>query len=342
MGGDRHMRLYTTTAIAVAATLTAASPASAVITTFAAFSPAGGGGNVRFLNANGNSNAVFSTTATNNSTTLGARRVSFNFMNTAASAIGTVNANWTLNGAVTNTNASIFGNLIIQPNIVGSFSFISTSAITLGSTTYATGSNLLSGTFTNATIAGARNGTSAGFSGSTPSSSIVYTSDFLNLAPGSSYDFGMSLDQISPTLNALPTSSTPTRALRSFRAVAGGQFSSDPAPLAAIPEPATWLQLLADFGIIGVVARRRKRKVLLPASAACSRQPQHSDLKSYPVERLGTSLRALWCDLKARRSPSDKLREVGALAPLNPIKARAPHPAGGTGAPPSAFGPAGG
>jgi hypothetical protein len=259
------MRFYTTTTIALAATLAAASPASAVITTFASFSPAAGGGNVRFLNTGSNSNAVFFTTATSSSTVAGTRAVNFNFLNTAASAIGTVNANWTLNGVVNNTNASTLGGFIIQPNIGGSFSFISTSAITLGSTTYATGSNLLSGTFTNAAIAGTRTGTSAGFSGSTPLSSIAYTSDFLTFAPGSNYDFAMALVQINPSLNALPINGTPTRALRSFRAVAGGQFSSDPAPFAAIPEPATWLQLLAGFGIIGFAARLRRAKVAVPA-----------------------------------------------------------------------------
>ena len=53
-------------------------------------------------------------------------------------------------------------------------------------------------------------------------------------------------------------------ALRSFRAVAGGSFSSDPAPLAAaavVPEPSTWAMLLTGFFMVGLSVRRRAAKV---------------------------------------------------------------------------------
>jgi hypothetical protein len=251
------MRILTTAAIALAATLAAAGPASAVVTTFASFGPGAGGANVYFLNAGSNGNALFFTTATNTSTTQGARTVSFTFLQNAFNAIGPVNAKWTLSGAVTNSVAIINGANITQSNIAGSFSYISTSAITLGSTTYAAGSNLLSGTFTNSSIQGVRNATAGGFTGSTPASSITYSSDFLTFIPGSAYDFSISLSQIAPALNALPTSGTPTRALRTFRAVAGGQFSADPAPIPNVPEPAIWLQLITGFGLVGLAARRR-------------------------------------------------------------------------------------
>ncbi|MFM9827641.1 MAG: PEPxxWA-CTERM sorting domain-containing protein [Sphingomonas sp.] len=246
------MRILGTVAIALAASFAAATPASAVITTFANFSAGPGGANVQFLNAASNRNAVFFTTATNSSTTLGARRVTFNFVPSEFNAIGPVSALWSLSGAVTNTAAVIRGTNIFQSNIAGSFSFISTSAITFGSTTYAAGSNLLSGTFTNATIAGQRNGSFGGFSGFTPVSSITYTSDFLTFVPGSDYDFALALGEITPALNA-----TPSSALSTFRAVASGQFSSDPAPIAAIPEPATWAMMIVGFGLVGGALRRR-------------------------------------------------------------------------------------
>lgn len=254
------MRLLTT-AIALAATLATAAPAAAIVTTFASFGPGPGGANVYWLNALSNGNAVFFTTAANNTTTPAARAVRFTFQQNAFNSVGEVTANWTLGGTVTNTIATINGANIVQRNIAGSFSFISTSAITLGSTTYSQGSNLLSGTFTNSTIAGFRNGTSAGFTGTTPASSITYTSDFLTFQPGSNYDFAISLTQITPTLNALPTNGTPTRALRTFRAVATGQFSSDPAPIPNVPEPAVWLQLIAGFGLVGAAARRRTKAI---------------------------------------------------------------------------------
>ncbi len=246
-------------AVAIAAVI--ATPAAAVVTTFASFGPGPGGANVRFVNAGSNRNAVFYTKATSSGTTAAARHVSFTFLQSAFSNIGAVTASWTLNGTVINTAATVNGATITQSNVAGSFSFISTSAITVGATTWAAGSNLLSGTFTNSTISGNRNGTAAGFNGSTPTSSISYTSDFLTFVPGSNYDFAMSLSQIAPALNALPTNATPTRALRTFRAVASGQFSSDPAPIPNVPEPAIWLQLITGFGLVGMAARRRKAAI---------------------------------------------------------------------------------
>ncbi len=250
------MRLLSLIALAAAVS---AAPAAAVVTTFASFGPGAGGANVYFLNAG--TSASFYTTANNTATTSGSRAVTFTFLQNAFNSLGPVNAAWTLAGTVTSTVATINGTNITQSNVAGSFSFISTSAIMLGTQSFAAGSNLLSGTFTNSTIAGARSGTAAGFSGSTPSSMINYTSDFLTFVPGSNFDFSISLTQIAPTLNALPTAGTPTRALRTFRAVAGGQFSSDPAPIPNVPEPAIWLQLITGFGLVGLAARRRKVEV---------------------------------------------------------------------------------
>lgn len=249
---------------AFAATLTAI-PAAAVVTTFANFSAGVGGANVRWVNAGSNTNAVFYTTASNTGTAPAGRSVSFTFLQNAFNTIGAVNAIWTLSGTVTNTSATINGANIVQNNVAGAFSFISTSAITLGSTTYSPGSNLLSGTFTNATVSGARGGTSAGFNGSTPTSLITYSSDFLTFVPGSNFDFAMSLSQINPTLNALPTAGTPTRALRTFRAVATGQFSSDPAPIANVPEPQVWAMFVVGFGLIGIQVRRRGNRSIVAA-----------------------------------------------------------------------------
>lgn len=236
-----------------------AAPAAAVVTTFASFSPLAGGANVRFVNAASNRNAVFYTTATANGNTAGTRNVNFSFLQPSiAPFVTNVTARFTLNGTVTNTVATVSGSTITQHNVTGSFSFLTSAPITIGGTTYAAGANLLSGTFTQAQISGTRNGTSAGFSASTPASTITYTSDFLTFVPNSNYDFAISLTSITPALNALPTNAAPTRALRTFRAVAGGTFSADPAPIPNVPEPAVWAQLIAGFAMIGLAARRRK------------------------------------------------------------------------------------
>lgn len=256
-----------------ASTIVAVAPAHAVVETFAAFNASGSGTNVRWVvssNNNGGNfskNATFYSTAAANSTVAGSRNVNFSLLQAAIAPFATnLTAVFTLGGTVTNTIATLNGTNIIQSNVNGSFSFISTNAITIGATTFAAGSNLLSGTFTNTTISGARNGTSAGWSGSTPSSAITYTSDFLTFTPGSNYDLGWNLTSINPLINATPTAGTPTTALRSFRAVIGGSFSSDPAPLTpAIPEPASWMLMIAGFGMVGVSARRRSRRASVAA-----------------------------------------------------------------------------
>ncbi len=253
------MRIAILASVVVAA-LVAASPATAVVSTFASFSPINAVANFRLLNAGSNKNAVFYTTATGTSTTAGSRNVYFSFLQPGISAyVNNVTAKYTMAGTITNTAATMLAPYIVQDNLTGSFSFLTTAPITIGSTVFATGSNLLSGTFNKAYIAGGRNGTSGGLFASTPTSTVVYTSDFLTFISGSNFDLALSLTSISPALDALPSPGTPTRALRSFRAISKGQFSSDPAPLIpTIPEPAVWLQLIAGFSLVGFAARRRK------------------------------------------------------------------------------------
>lgn len=250
-----------------------AAPASAVVTTFASFSPSGNGANFRWVissnNAAGNfsRNATFYSTATATANAPGSRVVNFSFLQPSiASYVTNVAATFTMNGTVTNTIATVSGTTLTQTNVAGSFSFISRAPITIGNTTFATGSNLLSGTFTSAQISGDRNGSSAGFSASTPAATIIYTSDFLSFVGGSNFDFANSLTSIAPLFNATASNNgvinAPNKALRTFRALVGGQFSSDPAPITpTIPEPAVWAQLIAGFAMVGLAARRRKASV---------------------------------------------------------------------------------
>jgi hypothetical protein len=252
------MRFLTVAGVAIAAAL-ASAPAAAVVTTFASFSPIGNGANIRFVNTGNTTSAALFSTSTAIATTAGARSVNFSFLQASLSPFVTnVTASFNLGATVTNTAATVAGGTITQSAIAGSFSFLSTKAITIGTKTFAIGSNLLSGTFTNNAISGTRNGSAAGFTGSTPSSTIVYTSDFLNFVPGSAYDMSLSLSSVLPGLNALPIALDPTRALRTFRAVTGGTFSSDPAPIPIVPEPAVWAQLIAGFALVGFASRRRR------------------------------------------------------------------------------------
>ncbi len=174
-----------------------------------------------------------------------------------------INAKFTYNATITRGTPAVtaFGSLV-QQGISGSFSFLTLSAITVGGPnfiphTYAAGSNLLSGTFTKSTLFGS--GSSASTNSSTASgSTVVFTSDFLDFSNTVDRDRGLTLTSIVPSLSA---HAGINKALNSFRAVAGGQFASDPAPLinglAVVPEPAMWGMMVVGFGLIGISVRRR-------------------------------------------------------------------------------------
>ena len=236
----------------------AAAPAHAALTTFANFTGLNSNSGIRFQNSaannvDGTSGSLYTIDAM--SMTPGSRLVSFSFLQPAiAASVSNVTASFTLL-ANTASPAQSFGGFTLQSNLVGGFSFRSTSAITVGSSVYAAGSNLLSGTFNDVSIAGQTNASSAAYNGSTTGgSTILFTSDFVTFAPQSDYDFSISLTSLSPLLFA-----SPGRALRSFQAYSTGSFSSEPAPsVNAIPEPSVWGMLIVGFGLVGVQSRRRR------------------------------------------------------------------------------------
>ena len=240
--------------------LGATMPAQAAITTFANFTGIDQSSGVRFKNngtnaSNGTGGSLY-TIASQTATTPGTRQVKFSFLIPALqAAVSNVTANFTLL-ANTVTPASTFNGFKIQPNLSGGFSFLSASALTVGSTTYAAGSNLLSGTFNDVTISGQTNATSAGFGGSTGGgATILFTSDFVSFAPGSEFDLSVSLTSLTPVLT-----STAGKALRTFRAYSTGSFSAEPAPMAnGVPEPSVWGLMIVGFGLVGIKARSRYR-----------------------------------------------------------------------------------
>ena len=192
----------------------------------------------------------------------GSRLVSFSFLPPALSAVTNVLASFTMLSNTTSP-AQTVGGFTLQPGLAGSFSFVSTSAITVGSTTYAAGSNLLSGTFTDVSIAGQTNASAAAYNGSTGGgSTILFTSDFVSFLPGTDYDMSISLTSLAPLLFSNPGS-----ALRSFQAYSTGSFSSDPEPIitGGVPEPSAWAMLIAGFGLVGFQARRRRNAAVVAA-----------------------------------------------------------------------------
>ena len=249
-------------AITVGAIVAAAAPAQAAVTTFASFTALGTPSNIRWSNSSSNGNggtggSLYSVTS-NTSTTVATRNVSFSFLNDPTlSSVTNVTAGFTLNAtAPSGSIATLNAGVLTQPGIAGTFSFLSTAPITIGTTTYGVGSNLLSGTFSSGSIVGTR----AGTSGSLGSSTITFTSDFISFVPGADGDLALLLASITSPIQATPTTQTPTHALRSFRSTGSGQFSSDlTPPTTAVPEPAVWGLMIVGFGMVGVQARRRSR-----------------------------------------------------------------------------------
>lgn len=257
------LNLKRITGVALAAAfMVSAVPSSAVVTTFATFDPIGSTRNIRWVKT-GTSGGQLYTTATATATTPGSAHVNFSLLGSLASYVNNANAIFTLNANTTAGHAAtIAGGFLFQNVTSGTFSFTSTAPITIGSTTFAAGSNLLSATFTNGTIAGGNRGTSGGISGSTEGGNIVnYTSDFLDFSATISRDWSLAFTSANPVLSR----STVASALNSFRGTTGGNFSSDPAPGGSVPEPQVWGLLITGLGLVGVQMRRRSRQTAVSA-----------------------------------------------------------------------------
>lgn len=270
-----------TTALAFVAAFVVATPAAAIVETFATFSALSPAFNLRYASS-GNSGTrttdatIFSVTGQGNSAPPATTLVRFSFLQPALAAYVTnVTAAFTLNAAVAANSpavpsSNVPGTPFAQPNISGSMSFLTTSAITVGAPNfnpfvYAAGSNLLTvTTFSGADITGSIAATAGSLAAATTSGdTIVFTSDFLDFSNTVSRDFALALTSVLPGFNERTGAN---KALNNFRANVGGQFSSDPAPLlngiVVVPEPGVWGMLVIGFGLVGYQSRRRKSTVV--------------------------------------------------------------------------------
>lgn len=117
---------------------------------------------------------------------------------------------------------------------------------TISFTRVSDGANLLTLTFTSATLAGG--GGSGALFGSTPGGTVSYTSDFIDFTNANVGDFALSFSGITPGMSANFWTGDST-----------GTFAADVRGRGTeVPEPATWAMMIIGFGGIGAVLRRRR------------------------------------------------------------------------------------
>ncbi len=177
---------------------------------------------------------------------------------------GVQHAYFSLNATSTSAPVAVAGpgNHYLQSFGAGTISFTRTVAVQRhkanGTANGPALSNLLTVHFQSATLFTALGSSSLAFTASTPDDAIGFTSDFLNFSNAVDYDFSLILSGSSPAISfaAIDPTLTNVTGRRSFnttRTFVTGGFSAS-----SVPEPANWALLVAGFGLVGAVARRRK------------------------------------------------------------------------------------
>ncbi len=235
-------------AIAAAALTTFALPAGAVTVTYANFSQATSAKQFSYARVGpgaGTGNRLYTTAV--DSSAPGAVAVDFRYLLSMPAPLqGFQDAMLTFDAATTETMTVSVGTSS-QGGFTGSLSV--RRVVPLDGK-----DNLLSISFTNATLFSVLGGSSASYTISIPAAGtlISQSSDFVDFGMVVEADFALSFSAVAPTFQSEPGGYG-----EAFRANATGTFASNPAP-SFVPEPETWAMLITGFGLVGHAARRRR------------------------------------------------------------------------------------
>ena len=228
--------LATAGAVAVIAVV----PASA-ITTFATFSPANNSSNFNFTAGAGGTGTVTSTPGS---------PVTFRFLDaTGTNSVFDVAA--TFNFLASTAAGIVAGGLGIAPATAGILNFTAAAPTTFNGHT---GTNLLTASFFGGMFLGLIGGSVASYVNSQPPSAVTFTSDFIDFSQTTARDISVAINAINPSISGGPSG------LGDFSGTASGLFGADlssGSPNGVVPEPASWAMMVAGFGLIGAMKRRR-------------------------------------------------------------------------------------
>ena len=258
----RALTSFASAAVLAATLAVAAAPAHASV--FAQFTPLTNDSDYKWIK--NNTGGEFISTGNPSDTTATAVATSFSFIDPTYAALAFLSASFTVDATAAQGNAAVFNSsagTFTQTGLTGSFHFVYTGPTqTIDGFNLVSGvTHLLDGVFTDAWIQG------AGGTGSTNvtignGGSASYSSDIVNFAgvtPGSE-EFAFNLLSVSPHFGCTTSAGHCTKALNSFTANGGGNFSAE-----GVPEPATWGLMIVGFGGLGLVLRNNRRRAIATA-----------------------------------------------------------------------------
>lgn len=239
------MKILTALAVGFGAAISA--PAAA-ITAFATFTTTSALPSVDFVGS-GNGAGVISSVA---------QAVTFRFLDPLGGPTPTDFAA-TFNFTANTAGGVVVGGVGVASVPTGTFSFTSATPVTFAGST---GTNLLSGVFTDGALTAKIGGSVASLFNSTPpsTSTVTFTSDFLDFSQSLERDLSFAINAINPLIAA----SSLGGGVANFSGTISGNFGADVIAgngLPVVPEPGTWLLMIAGFGLVGTAMRRRSTMI---------------------------------------------------------------------------------